>query len=85
MIVEKCFSVLFIGADLVTKPLKSVMQSPPAPLRSMDGVHLEQTARVRDTQKKPHAYREEGYRVTMETDGPTPVADGGGEGIGGWV
>lgn len=28
---------------------------------------------------------EEGYGVTMETDSPTPVADGGGAGIGGWV
>lgn len=47
-------------------------------------VQLEQTAR--GTHKRNlSAYREEGYRVTMETDSPTPVADGGGEGIGGWV
>ena len=51
----------------------------------MDWVRLEQTAR--GTHKRNlNAYREEGYGVTMETDSPTPVADGGGgEGIGGWV
>lgn len=73
-----------MGADPITKPPVSVMQSTPAPLRSVDWVQLEQTAR--GTHKRNlSAYREEGYRVTMETDSPTPVADGGGEGIGGWV
>lgn len=73
-----------MGADPITKRIVSVMQSMPAPLSSMDWVQLQQTARGTHN-RKPSAYREEGYRVAMETDVPTPVADGGGEGIGGWV
>ncbi len=73
-----------MGTDPITEPLVSVMQSTPAPLSCMDGVQLEEPAR--GTHKRNlSVYREEGYRVTMETDSPTPVADGGGECIGGWV
>lgn len=80
----KMYFVLSLGADPSTKPLVCVVQSTPAPLSSMVGLQLEQTAR--GTHKRsPSAYREEGYTVTMETDSPTPGADGGGAGIGGWV
>lgn len=69
---------------LLRKPLCLSRSQHQHPSVSVDWVQLEQTAR--GTHKRNlSAYREEGYRVTMETDGPTPVADGGGEGIGGWV
>lgn len=61
-------------------PPSSVNSSTP---RQHVGLQLEQPARGIH-KRSPSAYREEGYAVTMETDGPTPVADGGGEGIGGW-
>lgn len=60
------------------------MSSVPAPLSSVDRVQLEQSAR--GTHKRDlGGYAEEGCSVTMETDSLTPVTDGGGEGIGGWV
>lgn len=69
------YFVFSMCADAITKPLVSVMQPTPAPPSSMEGVQLQQTAR--GTHKRnPCAYREEGYRVTMETDSPTPLADG---------
>lgn len=48
----------------------------------MEWLQSEQTAR--GTHKRNLSARnKEGYRITMETDSPTPVADGGGEGTGG--
>lgn len=80
--VDKKLLYVFYGCRSCYKPPPSLVNSStPQP---HVGLQLEQTAR--GTHKRsPSAYREEGYRVTMETDSPTPVADGGGEGIGGWV
>lgn len=66
-----------MATDPITKPLVSVMQSTAAPPQQHGwgtvGAHC-----TWDTQKKTSvSVGEEGYRVTMETDSPTPVADGG--------
>lgn len=60
-----------MGADPITKLLVSIMQSTLAPLSSMDWVQFEQTARGTH-KRKLSACREEGYRVTMETDTALP-------------
>lgn len=73
-----------VGVYPLKKPLVSPVWATPAPLSSMVGLHMKQAARG-TYKRSPSAYREEGYRVAMETDSPTPGADGGGVGIGGWV